>query len=221
MGLILVTPSAQLLAGGKIGVYGIRMVPYGSQAEKVSRQGWGGGFHAVVPFKQVSNLFAFTGGFEIVNFLNETLVFQDPRTQLRIEQRTNQDFFRFYLGGQVGGHGNGFVRPHVGMNLALNLHTISTENVIPDDNDPEKDIHQKLQDDTKAVFGYDFTLGCDLNFSNTIVLDGGVRYIKSFAVPEQLEGRSEKIYPQYFQIYLGVGMAFEWMKKLSKKGDQP
>ena len=62
------------------------------------------------------------------------------------------------------------------------------------------------------MFGYDFTLGIDLNFSNSIVVDGGVRYVKSFSVPQQLAEGSEKINPQYFQVYVGAGITFDFIK---------
>jgi hypothetical protein len=63
-----------------------------------------------------------------------------------------------------------------------------------------------------VVAGYDITLGIDLNFSNTVALDGGVRYLQSFSVPQQLGQGSEKIHPQYFQVYLGIGASFDMIK---------
>jgi hypothetical protein len=204
-------------ANGKVGIYGIRMVPDGEDATNYSRAGWGLGFHTVVPVPQVWNLFAATGGFEWINLLDETTEFRDRITGLRVEQRTNQNYIRLFLGGQVGGHGNGFIRPHAGMNLALVIYEISAENVIPDDNNPENDTHQKLYDNTKAVVGYDFTLGVDLNFSNSVVFEGGVRYLKSLALPQELGGKSVTVYPRYFQAYIGVGIDFSVFKKLDEK----
>ena len=113
---------------------------------------------------------------------------------------------RLYIGAQVGGHGNGFLRPHAGMNLALIYYNISTDLVIPDDYG-DNEIRQNLDSEGHVVFGYDITLGLDLNFSNKFMIDGGVRYLKTFSVPQQLwQEDSEKIHPQYFQIYLGAGV---------------
>jgi hypothetical protein len=203
------------MAGGKVGLYGIRLVPSGDDAEDYSRPGWGGGLHVVAPLPQLHNLLAGTAGIEAVNLLSRSIEFRDRVTGLRIEQQTDQNLFRLYLGGQVGGHGNGFIRPHAGMNLALTVYHYDLDVVVPDDSDRENEIRQDLDQESEVVFGYDFTLGVDLNFSNTVVLDGGVRYIKSFSVPQQLADDAETIHPQYFQIYLGIGVAFEMIGKHS------
>ncbi len=63
------------------------------------------------------------------------------------------------------------------------------------------------------MFGYDITLGVDLNFSNRIALDGGVKYLKSFSVPQQLGEGSVRVHPEYFQIYIGVGASFDLLAR--------
>jgi len=205
-------------ASGKVGVYGIRMVPDGTDAERYSRPGWGGGLHIVAPVRQVSNLLAGVAGFEYINLLDKTIVFRDRVTQLRTEQQTDQHYLRIYLGAQVGGHGNGFIRPHAGVNLALINYGISTDVVIPNDADPDDEIRQSLGSESRWVFGYDFTLGVDLNFSNKLALDGGVRYLKTFSLPQQLGGDSVTVHPQYFQVYFGVGVSFSMIgKKLAEE----
>jgi hypothetical protein len=209
LAFVLLSGIGEARAGGKIGVYGIRMVPDGADAERYSRPGWGGGLHVVVPAKRVANLLAGVGGIEYINLLNKTIVFRDRVTQLRTEQQTDQYYFRLYLGAQAGGHGNGFIRPHVGINLALIVYGISTDVVIPNDEDEEDEIRQNLQDENHLAFGYDLTLGVDLNFSNTIALDGGVRYLKTFSLPQQLGGESVTVHPQYFQVYVGIGASFQ------------
>ncbi len=207
--LLVATP---LFAGGKVGIYGLRQVPEGDDAKDFSRAGWGGGIHVVAPLPQVHNIVAGTIGFDITNLLNETLAFYDPYLGDIIEQQTDQNIFRLYLGGQVGGHGNGFVRPHAGVNLSLLVYNIRTDAVVKDDLTGDE-IRKNLYDDTEVTVGWDMTLGLDLNFSNGIALDGGVRYLRSFSVPQQLGGRSEKIHPRYVQVYLGVGMSFRMLEK--------
>jgi hypothetical protein len=207
-------------AGGKVGIYGLRMVPYGDDAKKFSQRSWGGGIHVVAPVPQLANFLAGVVGFEGVNMLSETTEFRDRVTGLRVEQQTSQNYIRLYIGAQVGGHGNGFIRPHAGVNLALVNYGISTDVVIPDDSDRENEIRQDLKDEGHTVFGYDITLGVDLNFSNTVAIDGGVRYLKSFSVPQQLGEDSVDIHPQYFQIYFGVGISFQWIKRLSEQEEK-
>ena len=210
---ILLMVRSDAVAGGKCGLYGIRMVPRGADAEDYSRPGWGGGVHAVVPVPQLSNMVAGVVGLEVINLMSETVEFADRVTGLRVEQQTNQNYWRVYLGSQVGGHGDGFFRPHAGLNVAMAFYDISTDVVVPDDYDRENEIRQKLRSEQNTVFGYDVTLGIDLNFSNTVAVDGGVRYVKSFSLPQQLGEGSEKIHPQYFQTYIGAGISFEKFKK--------
>ncbi|MBI4547885.1 MAG: hypothetical protein HY707_07895 [Ignavibacteriae bacterium] len=206
-------PLMNAAAGGKIGIYGVRMVPYGVDAEKYSDPGWGGGLHAVIPLPAASNLIAGTAGLEIINLLSEFETFTDRSTLLRVEQHTDQTYARLYIGVQAGGHGNGFLRPHAGLNIALVYYEFRIDLTVPDDYDRERDIRQNLDQRGKAAFGYDVNLGLDLNFSNTIALDGGVRYLKSISLPQQLGEGTVRIHPQYFQIYLEVGASFEMIKK--------
>jgi opacity protein-like surface antigen len=65
--------------------------------------------------------------------------------------------------------------------------------------------------DSETEFGYDLTLGVDLNFFNKICAEGGVRYMKTFGLAQQLGGEAVDISPEYFQFYLGVGIAFQWV----------
>jgi len=206
--VILFLFSSSALAGGKVGIYGIHMVPRGDDAKNYSRPGYGLGIHIVAPLPQLLNTVAGTAGFEYINLMNETTTFRDQFTGLRVEQETDQHYSRLFIGAQIGGHGNGFIRPHAGLNLALVFYGINTDVVIPDDSDRENEIRQNLEGENHAVFGYDITLGIDLNFSNKWNIDGGVRYIKGFSLPQQLGEDSEKVHPEYFQIYLGIGISF-------------
>ena len=196
-----------VIAGGKAGVYGIYMVPRGEDAENYSQPGLGFGFHIVVPVPQLANILAGTAGLEFINLLNKTIDLEDSNTGLLVEQNTSQNYFRLFMGAQVGGHGNAFFRPHAGMNVALVVYSISTDLVVSDSWD-EDEIIQNVSNESHVVAGYDITLGIDLNFSNKFAIDGGIRYVKSFSVPQQLGAGSVKIHPQYFQIYLGIGIGF-------------
>ena len=206
--LVLVSISlSNATAGGKIGAYGIYMIPQGEDAKNFSRAGFGFGIHLVVPVPQVANILAGTAGFEYINLLSKAINLRDRYTGLLVEQRTNQNYMRLYIGGQIGGHGNGFLRPHAGMNVALIYYNINTDLVVPD-SFSDNEIVQNVRNEGNVVAGYDITLGLDLNFSNKIAIDGGVRYLKTFSVPQQLGEGSEKIHPQYFQVYLGIGLGF-------------
>ena len=204
---LLITSTAT--AGGKIGLYGIRLVPYGIDAESYSRVSWGAGLHAVLPVKKFSNLVAGTVGLEFVKLQSETFSFRDPMTGLGDEQEGDPNYYRFYLGGQVGGHGNGFLRPHAGFDLAL-VYYHYVDGVV---------IYRKQSGQTRLeirvpgniAFGYDLSLGLDLNFSNTLALDGGVRYLKGLGVPQPVGDGSIPTHPQYFQIFLGIGYSIDFL----------
>ena len=101
-------------ADGKFGFYGHRMEPHGSDAEDYSRASWGGGLILVVPIPGAAEIFAFDCGLEMTHFLSETKTFRDPDTGLRTEQQTTQEYWRLFIGSEIGGHGRGFLRPHVG-----------------------------------------------------------------------------------------------------------
>ena len=201
-------------AAGKVQVYGVRMTPTGQDASRFSRPSWGGGVAVIAPLRQVHNLFAGTLGFDVVNMLSQTTGFQDEQTGLRVEQQTNQNYYRIYLGGRIGPHGRGLVRPHVGTNIALVVYNISTDVVVPDDANRENEIRQNLRSRTETGFGWDLTLGTDFNIHNTVALEGGVRFLKTFGVPQQLGAGSMRVEPAYFQIYLGLGLGFGAAKRV-------
>ena len=187
--------------------YGIHMDPSGQDAQDFSRASYGAGLHASFPAPRLGNLVAGSVGLELVNLLSETHAFQDSQTGLRVEQQTSQDYFRLYLGPEFGPQGDGFFRPHVGVHLALVNHGISTDIVVPDDTDREKEIRQNLSSKNHASFGYDVNAGADLNFGKWFVV-GGARFAKSFNVPQQLGDGAVRIHPSYFQIYAGLGLNF-------------
>ena len=202
------------LAGGKLSLYATRIEPNGADAKKFSSPSWGGGLAAVVPLSGTQNLLAFTGGLEGIHMLGQTTEFIDDLTGLRVEQQTSQDYGRLFLGGRFGAHGAGFIRPHIGANLALVIYGIGTDVVIPDDSDRENEIRQNLKSETRTVFGYDFNAGVDFNIANAVPVEIGARYLKSFDVPQQLGAGSVKVSPEYFQIYFGVGLGFDFMRRI-------
>jgi len=197
-------------AAGHLGLYGVQMTPYGRDAGRYSKAGFGGGIQAVAPLPRPANLLAGVAGLEVVNLLSETTAFTEL-SGLRVEQQTNQHYGRFYLGARLGLHGHEFFRPYAGANLSLSFYGISTDVVVPNDSDREKEIRQSLRSENHMAFGYDGTLGVDLDIATRFNLDGGVRYVKTFNVPQQLGEGSVPIDPEYFQVFLGFGVSFDVM----------
>ncbi len=208
-------------ADGKVGLYGIRMVPTGQDAEEFSRASWGGGIDCVVPAPFLGNLVAANLGIEFVSMLTEKTTTYDQQTLLRVEQQTSQEYGRFYLGPEFGPHGPGFFRPHAGANLAVVFYGISTDVVVPDDYNRQQEIRQNLRDENRVAMGYDLNAGADFNFWNKMSFDTGVRFLKSFNVPQQLGAGSVTISPGYFQVYAGLGVSFGWIRRAgeSREGE--
>jgi len=190
----------------KLSLYGLRITPSGVDAREFSKAGWGGGGRGVVSPPVLSHGLGVALGFDVANLLDQTTVVFDPLTHLRVEQNTSQYLVRLALGGEIGPHGHGFFRPFAGANLVLHVYSIDATVTIPDDNDPSRSIQQNLGSETHAAFGYDLTLGTDLQVRRYFV-EGGMRFLKSFRVPQQL-GRADAVFihPGYLQVFVGVGL---------------
>ena len=189
----------------KVEVYVLRMDPQGLDATRFSRWGFGGVVEAVLPLPGTFRLVAGTVGFDVVNLLSHSEEFRDPTTGLKIEQHTTQNYARLFTGCQLGVHSSGFLRPYVGANLAAVWYGVGSEYVIPDDYDHTKDIHQQISSRGHVVFGWDGSAGIDFNFVDQVSLDLGVRYLHSYAVPQQLGQGAVTIQPGYVQYRVGLG----------------
>jgi hypothetical protein len=207
--LLLAVPA---FADGKLVFAGLRMDPTDADARRYSRPGWGLAVEAVAPLPIPARLVAGVVGFDFVNLMSKTVKFRDPLTGLRVEQQTSQDYMRFYLGGQVGSHSRGFLRPYVGANVAAVVYGISTDVVVPDDQSRENEIRQNLRDKSEAAFGWDANAGLDLNF-NRVTVDVGVRALHSYGLPQQLGGDAVSIQPGYVEYRIGVGIPFSEMMR--------
>lgn len=199
-------------AGGKIELYGIRMVPSDTDSRQYSSPGWGLGVQGVAPLPETATLLALVGGLEVVNLLSSTTHFQDPRTGLRVDQETSQNYGRLFLGARFGAHGGGALRPYGGVNLAAVWYGIGTDVVVPDDYDREREIRQSLGSRNEIAFGWDANAGVDLNFRDRWSLDLGVRWLHSYGVPQQLGDGAVTIEPGYLQYKLGLGVGARSMR---------
>jgi opacity protein-like surface antigen len=204
-------------ADGKVSLYLSRMEPADVDASRFSTASWGGGIDAVWPWSGAHNLIALDGGFEITNMLSESTDIYDPIIRAVLLQSTNQSYGRFYLGARVGPHGPGFIRPHVGANVAVVWYDISTNIEIPNPSDPSNPTTRTLDSKTNGAFGYDLNAGVDLNLANKFPIELGARYLQSFEVPQQLGEGAVSISPSYYQIYFAVGMGFDFIGRIGKK----
>ena len=185
--------------------YGLRMDPSDVNARDYARPGWGGGVDLSWPLPGSQGLLSALVGIEATSLLSKVKKFQDPLTLLRVEQHTDQMYGRLFVGGELGPHGNGFLEPYANAAIALVFYGISTTVVVPDDSDRQNDINQLLSDQNEVAFGWSAGTGMNLNFGRWGV-DGGVRYVKQYGVPQQLGDGAVTIQPSYLQYRVGVSI---------------
>lgn len=197
---------------GKVRIHGIYMMPYGHDAQDVSRAGFGIGGNVAYPLPSTRGALAGIAGLEYVNLLSETIEFTDyvGGVPFPVSQQTSQGMARLYLGTEFGPHNaRALFQPHAGADLALVVYWISTDIVIENENDPNNNVSKNKSGNAKAVFGFDLTMGLDMKFWDQVSIDGGIKYLKSFSLPQQLGEGAVTMYPQYFQVYLGAGFSFD------------
>jgi opacity protein-like surface antigen len=204
-------------ADGKVELYGVRMDPSDTDSRQFSRPGWGGGLELVAPLPGTATLIAGVFGLEVVNLLSKTKKFSDPLTGLRVEQQTSQNYGRLFVGGQLGPHGRGALRPYVGLNVAGVWYGINTDVVVPDDSNRQNEIRQNLHSRDEFAFGWDASTGVDFNFSGHFIIDAGVRYVHAYGLPQQLGADAVTIQPGYIQYRVGLGFGFNAISQASRE----
>ncbi len=195
-------------ASGKFQGYVLFAEPNDQDARRYSRGNWGVGGNLVLAVPQLEEFVAAVGGFDVTRLLSQRTTVFEPATGLAWEQQTRQTYVRVYLGGRVGPHGNGFLRPYVGMNLAYVHYGYSIDLVLPDESDPENEIREHVAGVHHSALGWDASAGLDVNIANRVPIEVGARYLKSFNVPQQLGDTWKQVWPSYVQFYLGVGLDF-------------
>jgi hypothetical protein len=192
--------------GPRAGLYVSRMDPSDRAARDFARPGWGGGVDVSWPVDGTGGLLAVIGGLEFSSLLSTVTEFRDGLTGLRVEQHTDQYYGRFFVGGELGPHGRGLLEPYANLAVGLVVYGISTKVVVPDDFNRENSINQLLSDQHEAAFGWSAGTGLHLNLGRWGV-DGGVRFLKQYGVPQQLGDGAVTIEPAYIQGRLGVTFA--------------
>ncbi len=190
----------------RVSIYGLRMDPADANARDFAKPGYGGGAEISWPFSGTHGMLSATGGLEMTSLFSKVKKFQDQLTGLRIEQHTDQLYGRLFVGGELGPHGNGFLEPYANAAIALVYYGISTTVVVPDDSNRQNSINQNLSGHDEAAFGWSAGAGLYLNFGRG-GLDGGVRYVKQYGVPQQLGDGAVTIQPSYLQYRLGISFA--------------
>ena len=206
LALLLLFATPLLAATPRAGLYVNRLDPSDAQARDFARPGWGGGLDISWPLDGTQGMLSAIGGIEVSSLLSKVKVFQDQLTGLRVEQHTDQFYGRLFVGGELGPHGNGFLEPYANAAIALVFYGINTNVVVPDDYNRENSINQLLSEQNEAAFGWSAGTGVHLNFGRWGI-DGGLRFLKQYGVPQQLGDGAVTIQPAYIQSRLGVTLA--------------
>jgi len=189
----------------RLTIYGSRMDPSDSGARDFAKSGYGGGVDVSWPLHGTEGLLSVIGGLEVTSLLSKVKTFQDQRTGFRVEQHTDQVYGRLFVGGELGPHGNGALEPYANLAIGLVIYGINTDVVVPDDINRQNSINQHLSDQTEAAFGWSAGTGLNLNFGRW-GLDGGVRFLQQYGVPQQLGDGAVTIQPSYLQYRLGLSI---------------
>jgi hypothetical protein len=204
--LLLLAAAPTLAAYPRVGLYVSRIDPSDAAARDYARPGWGGGLDLSWPLNGTQGLISGMGGIEVTSLLSKVKKFQDQTTGIRVEQHTDQLYSRLFLGGELGPHGNGFLEPYANLAIALVFYGISTDLVIPNDADRDLDVIQHQGGKDEFAFGWSAGTGLHLNLRG-VGLDGGVRFLKQYGVPQQLGNGAVTIQPSYIQYRLGITLA--------------
>ncbi len=205
VGLLAMTLAmANIAQAQKCGFHGIYMEPNGPDAENYSDRDWGYGLHFVLPLPRPVHMFGLVMGLENIIMGMDSRESYDSGSRSYVEEDITQRYTRLFIGGELGGHGRGFFRPHIGMNFAI-VNYGFTVDVERYDDEEDDFITQNFKRDNHWVFGHDLTLGLDLRISRGLFVDVGIRYLKTYCVPVQLNQGLTTVHPEYFQIYLAVG----------------
>jgi len=186
-------------------IYGSVLSPQDRAARDYARDGYGLGVDLSWPVHGTEGLLSAIVGIEGNNLMSQQVNLVDRLTGLRVEQHTDQSYGRLFVGGELGPHGNGTIQPYGNLALALIMYGISTTVVVPDDFDRERDINQVLHSRTEFAFGWSAGTGVNLNFGRW-GLDGGVRFLKQYGVPQQLGAGAVTVQPSYLQWRFGVSI---------------
>lgn len=203
--LLLVACAAPARADGKVVLYGLSMVPGDLSAKADPRPGIGVGAEFVEPLPRYGGLFALAGGLELVNMRSTASTVFDEYSQSSTAVISSQDFVRAYLGGQMGSHGRGLVRPYVGLNLAVIVYDYASGAAPVDGADPPVDAPSDAASMRSYGIGWDANVGVDLNIRNVWSLDGGVRYLHSDGAPRVWTTDDFQFQSAYVQYRIGIG----------------
>jgi len=213
-------------AASKTTTYWALMFPEDDTSGDFVRPGWGGGVRHASTLPLTGSMLSVVLGSEGINLQDTSYYYYDADTYTWETQHTDLNYYRLYIGGQIGGQGGFFLRPYVGMSLSLVVYHVSSaiefqrddsyydyyDDDYYDDYDDYDDYDQTyylpIGGDIEYGFAYDLSVGLDLNLGNVASFEGGIRRLKSFDEPRQLGYDAITVHPAYRQYYVGVGLSF-------------
>lgn len=209
-----------IMAQAKYSLNVARLIPQYPQNYYSDKPNWGGGLAVVLPLMRTDIFPAVDIGMEYFNCYSQTesITYSyygggDFPYYGTIDLPTSQGVYRFYMGGRLAANLNEAFRLFVGGNYALaitRIHTAYVTHRIFTGEGPEIPAEmENVYSKTKSASGYDLNAGCELELAETFIFESGMRYIRLFQAPIQLNDiRAIPIAENYFQIYFSVGALF-------------
>jgi hypothetical protein len=192
----------------EIGFYGLVLTPSGPEAANYSDPGIGIGVRALFPSNSLSKIFAQVGGIDYISLSSETTYLSWYEYNSEARQLCSQSYVRIFYGGEIGGHGYGFFRPHAGVDVALIGYWLYRRVQTLDISTNEWETVNVQDFRFRPSLGVDLSVGLDLNFSSKWNLDFGFRILRSLFVPLQLGDETVTIFPQYGEFYIGASFPY-------------
>ena len=187
----------------RVALYAMRIDPGAPLKQGAWNSGYGGGADVTWPIPRLQGLFALFGGAECSSLHSGVSTVLDTASGERAEHHMDQLYGRFFIGGELGPHGEGTLEPYA--NLALSMIAYGYfDDVQVTAGTASREL---LISQHEVGVGWSAGAGVNMNFSRFGVT-GGVRYLRQFGTPRQLGNDAVWIEPAYMQYRIGVTVPF-------------
>ena len=184
-------------------VYVMRIDPGAPLRQGAWNSGYGGGADVSWPIPRSQGLLALVGGAEVSSLYSGVRTVADTTSGERSEHHMDQLYGRFFVGGELGPHGDGTLEPYANLALSMIVYGFYDDVQISGGGAPS----ELLVSQHEVGVGWSAGAGVNLNFSR-FGFTGGVRYLRQFGAPTQLGNDTVVIRPAYMQYRIGLTLPF-------------
>jgi hypothetical protein len=200
--LAFLAPPAEA-ATPRASVYATRMDSGAPLRRGPWNSGYGGGAEVSWPIPRVQGLLALLGGAEVSSLYSGRHTVVDTASGDRAEHDMDQLYFRAFVGGELGPHGDGTIEPYANLALSMLVYGYA-EDLKLTSGGATKNLYVSQHE---VGVAWAAGAGVNLNFRRFGVT-GGVRYLRQFGAPRQLGNGTVVIQPAYVQYRVGITAPF-------------